>query len=110
MSLFGYPASVTLFHSEKDDWGRPLPPIQTEYNAKVVEEQKVIANFRGEEVQITGEVHIEGSIALGFDDYIEYVNVLGVTLHYDVAHYEVKKYLGTDIVKKVIIFAKPKPN
>lgn len=110
MSLFGYPADVIHWQpSGYDEWGRPLPPVSTELKAKVVEEQKLIKNAKGEDVQITGEIQIAGAHAIGFDDYFEYTNALGVTLRYDVAHFEVKKYLGTDDVKKVIIYAKPKP-
>lgn len=104
MSLFGYPATVTHFHSETDDWGRPLPPIQTERAAKVVEEQKLIKNVRGEEILVTGEIHIEGSFAINFDDYFIYIDALDREIRYDVAHYEIRKYIGTDDVKKVIIY------
>jgi len=109
MSLFGYPADVIHWHSELDEWGRPLPPTDTALKAKVVEEQKLIKNAKGEDTQITGEIHIEGALVVGFDDYFEYTNQIGVTLQYDVAHFAVKKYLGTDDVKKVIIYAQPKP-
>ncbi|MGI2294174.1 hypothetical protein [Paenibacillus sp. GXUN7292] len=108
MSLFGYPSMVAHFHSEIDDWGRPLPPVQTDRAAKVVEEQRLIRNARGEEVQIAYTVHIEGAIPIGFDDYFFYVDQLGAEIRVDVAHYEVKKYLGTDDVKKVIVYGRGK--
>ena len=108
MSLFGYPATVTHYHSELDDWGRPLPPIETERAAKVVEEQRLIKNSRGEDVQIAYTIHIEGAVPLSFDDYFLYVNQLGMEIRTDVAHYEVRKYLGTDDVKKVIVYGRGK--
>lgn len=104
MSIFGYPATVTHWHSHVDDWGRPLPPTDTVKAAKVVEEQKLIKNARGEEIQVAYEIHIEGAIPISFDDYFEYVNKLAVTIRIDVAHYEVRKFLGTDDVKKVIVY------
>lgn len=108
MSLFGYPATVIHYHSEVDDWGRPLPPTSTARAAKVVEEQKLIKNARGEEVQIAYEIHIEGAIPVGFEDYFIYNNALSLEIRCDVAHFEVKKYLGTDDVKKVVIYGRAK--
>jgi|GEM_PF-2514983 hypothetical protein len=107
MSLFGYPATVRHFHSETDEWGRPLPPTEVVRAAKVVEEQKLVKNARGEEVQIAYEIHLEGAVPIGFDDYFLYVNQLGLEIRCDVAHFEVRKYLGTDNVKKVIIYGRP---
>lgn len=107
MSIFGYPATVTHFHSETDDWGRPLPPVETEKSAKVEEEQRLIKNAKGEEVQIAYTIHIEGVVAVGMDDYFIYINALGLEIRCDVAHYEVRKFLGTDDVKKVIIYGRP---
>lgn len=107
MSIFGYPATVTHFHSDKDDWGRPLPPSETDRAAKVVEEQKLIKNARGEEVQVAYEIHIEGAVLIGFDDYFLYTNAIGLEIRCDVAHFEVRKFLGTDDVKKVIIYGRP---
>lgn len=108
MSLFGYPATVRHYHSELDEWGRPLPPAVQECAAKVVEEQRVIRNSRSEEVQIAYTIHIEGAIPLTMDDYFLYTNQLGVEIRSEVAHFEVKKFLGTDEVKKVIIYGRPK--
>lgn len=107
MSLFGYPATVIHFHSDVDEWGRPLPPTQSERDAKVVEEQKLIKNAKGEEVQIAYEIHVEGAIPISFDDYFEYTNQLGMQIRCDVAHIEVRKFLGTDQVKKVIVYGRP---
>jgi len=104
MSLFGYPAKVVHFHSGKDEWGRPLPPAVTEKAAKVVEEQKLIKNAKGEEIQVAYEIHLEGVNAVSFDDYIEYIDALGETITINVAHYEVRKFLGTDVVKKVVVY------
>jgi hypothetical protein len=108
MSLFGYPATVSHHHSELDDWGRPLPPTETARAAKVVEEQRLIRNARGEEVQIAYTVHIEGAVPIGFDDYFLYTDQLGAEIRVDVAHYEIRKFLGTDDVKKVIVYGKGK--
>lgn len=107
MSIFGYPATVRHFHSLKDDWGRPLPPSETERAAKVIEEQRLIRNSRGEEVQIAYEIQIEGAIPISFDDYFMYINALDLEVRCDVAHYEVRKFIGTDDVKKVIVYGRP---
>ncbi|CAM3706291.1 hypothetical protein COLU111180_04110 [Cohnella lubricantis] len=107
MSIFGYPAKVTHYHSEVDDWGRPLPPTATEKRAKVVEEQRLIKNAKGEDVQIAYAISLEGVNAVGFDDYIEYVNALGITIRCEVAHIEVRKNLGTDDVKEVVVYGRP---
>lgn len=104
MSLFGYPATVQHYHSELDDWGRPLTPIGTKRAAKVVEDQKLIKNSRGEDVQIAYTIHVEGTVPISFDDYFLYVDQLGKETRIDVKHYEVRKYLGTDDVKKVVIY------
>jgi hypothetical protein len=104
MSIFGYPASVVHFHSGKDEWGFPYPAIPIEKNAKVVEEQKLIKNARGEEIQVAYEIHLEGVNAISFDDRIEYVNALCEKVTVLVAHYEVRKFLGTDDVKKVVVY------
>ncbi|MBO2942807.1 hypothetical protein JJQ72_02255 [Paenibacillus sp. F411] len=107
MSLFGYPATVVHWHAKMDDWGRPLPPTSAIKPAKVVEDQRLIRNARGEEIQIAYEIHLEGPQAVSFEDYFEYTNELGMLVRCDVAHIEVKKYLGTDNVKKVIIYGRP---
>ncbi|MBU5673244.1 hypothetical protein [Paenibacillus brevis] len=107
MSLFGYPATVVHFHSDVDEWGRPLPPEATERDAKVVEEQKLIKNAKGEDIQVAYEIHVEGAIPIGFDDYFLYTNALGLEIRCDVAHFEVRKFLGTDDVKKVIVYGRP---
>lgn len=107
MSLFGYPATVTHYHSELDEWGRPQPATSIQKAAKVVEEQKLIKNAHGEEVLVSGELHLEGPHVVSFDDYFEYRNAVGLSLTYEVAHIEVKKFLGTDDVKKVIVYGRP---
>jgi hypothetical protein len=108
MSLFGYPATVLHYHSELDDWGRPLPPSETSRAAKVVEEQRLIRNARGEEVQVAYTLHIEGAVPIGFDDYFLYVDQLATEIRVDVAHYEIRKFIGTDNVKKVIVYGRGK--
>lgn len=104
MSLFGYPAKVVHYHSEKDEWGRPLPPTATEKPAKVEEEQRLIRNARGEEIQVAYAIHLEGPNAVSFDDTFEYVNALGETIKIHVRHIEIRKYIGTDEVKKVVVY------
>jgi len=104
MSLFGYPAKVTHYHSGTDEWGRPLPPVATDKAAKVVEEQKLIRNARGEEIQVAYAIHLEGPNAISFDDYFEYVNALGETITIHVRHFEIRKFIGTDDVKKVVVY------
>lgn len=107
MSLFGYPATITHYHSESDDWGRPLPPTSAVKAAKVIEEQRLIKNARGEDVQIAYEIQIPGVNAIGFDDYIEYVNALGIEIRCEIAHIEIRKYIGTDDVKEVVVYGRP---
>jgi hypothetical protein len=113
MSLFGYPATVKHFSAQVDDWGRPAGYTSADKSAKVVEEQKMIRNAQttggmtvadSEYIQSIVEIHLEGSHAVTFEDYFEYVNKLGITMKYDVKHIEVKKELGTDDVKKVIVY------
>jgi len=104
MSLFGYPAKVVHWHSGKDDWERPLPPIETEKAAKIIEEQRLIRNAKGEEVQIAYTIFLEGVNALSLDDYFEYKNALGEKITIRVSHYEVRKFLGTDDVKEVVVY------
>lgn len=107
MSLFGYPAKVTHYQAVVDAWGRISGFSSAEKAAKVIEEQRLIKNARGEEVQIAFEIHLEGQQAISFDDHFEYVNGLGITIHCEVAHIEVRKFLGTDNVKKVIVYGRP---
>ncbi|WP_127580842.1 hypothetical protein [Paenibacillus koleovorans] len=107
MSLFGYPATVTHYHSAMDEWGRPLPPASAVKSAKVVEEQRLIKNARGEDVQIAYIIHLEGPHAVGFDDYFTYNSELGELIRCEVAHIEVRKFLGTDRTKKVVVYGRP---
>lgn len=107
MSLFGYPSTVTHWHvGGTDDWGRPQPPTSAIKAAKVVEEQRLIRNARGEEIMIGYEIHLEGPQAVTFDDYFEYENELGMKIRCIVAHFEVRKFLGTDDVKKVVVYGR----
>ncbi|MGM0971684.1 MAG: hypothetical protein ACQEW2_02370 [Bacillota bacterium] len=104
MSLFGYPATVTHYKAQTDSWNRVIGYIPEVKSAKVVEEQKEIKNGEGEEVQSIAEIHLEGAHLVTSNDYFEYVNALGRTIRYDVQHIEIKKQMGTDEVKKVIVY------
>ncbi|MDD9312643.1 hypothetical protein PUS82_15315 [Cytobacillus firmus] len=104
MSLFGYPATVTHYKAQTDSWNRVTGYIPEVKSAKVVEEQKEIKNGQGEEVQSNAEIHLEGVQDISSNDYFEYVNALGRTIRYDVQHIEIKKQMGTDEVKKVIVY------
>lgn len=113
MSIFGYPATVTHYQAIVDEWDRVTGYTPEEKAAKVVEEQKLIRNTRAsgavegansEYIQSIVEIHIEGEQAITFNDYFEYVNALDITMKYDVKHIEIKKELGTDDVKKVIVY------
>lgn len=104
MSLFGYPATVTHYHSGVDEWGRPIPAEPVVKDAKVVEEQKLVRNARGEDIQVAYTVYLEGVNAVGMDDWLLYTNALGTEIRIDVKHYEIRKYLGTDDVKEVVLY------
>jgi hypothetical protein len=104
MSLFGYPADINHFQATLDSWNRVTGYNLLAKKAKVVEEQKLIKNDKGEEVQSIAEIHLEGAQQVSAHDYFEYVNALGQTIRYDVRHIEIKKQMGTDDVKKVIIY------
>jgi hypothetical protein len=105
MSLFGYPATITHFMAKVDNWGRISGYDSVEKNAKVVEEQKEVKNGRGEEIQSIAEIHLEGANKISSQDYFEYINAFGDTIRYEVKHYEIKKNMGTDDVKKVVVYA-----
>jgi hypothetical protein len=105
MSLFGYPASVTHFSATFDAWQRVIGYTQISKKAKVVEGQKEIKNNKSEMVQCNAEIHLEGPQKINHQDYFLYVNEFGETVRYDVMHTEIKKEMGTDKVKKVIIYA-----
>jgi len=122
MSLFGYPADIIHRQSLVDEWGRPSGfGEDVELKAKVVEEQKLIKNAKGEEVQSVIEIHLEGAHLIKFSDMFIYLNQrfyesfkhdTRFDPHYDDAealsirplHIELKKQLGTDDVKKVIVY------
>jgi hypothetical protein len=104
MSLFGYPATVTHFTANMDSWGRVTSYTPQQKNAKVVEEQKEIKNAQGEDIQSIAEIHLEGAQSIKGQDYFEYVNGLGQNLRYEVRHIEIKKEMGTDDIKKVIVY------
>lgn len=105
MSLFGYPATIIHQSAILDSWNRVTGYAPIQKKAKVVEEQKEIKNGLGEEVISIAEIHLEGYHNVSSQDYFDYLNPLGATIRYDVRHIEVKKQLGTDEVKKVIVYA-----
>jgi hypothetical protein len=105
MSLFGYPADVTHYQANVDTWGRVSGYTPVSKKAKVVEEQKEIRNAKGEDIQSIAEIHLEGPQLIKTQDYFEYINALGQQLRYDVRHIEIKKEMGTDNVKKLIVYA-----
>lgn len=105
MSLFGYPATVTHYRANIDTWGRVSGYTSVTKKAKVVEEQKEIRNAKGEDIQSIAEIHLEGPQLVKTQDYFEYVNAFDQLVRYDVRHIEIKKEMGTDDVKKVIIYA-----
>jgi hypothetical protein len=104
MSIFGYPASITHHSAILDTWGRVVGYNTIPKKAKVVEEQKEIKNAQGEDVQSIAEIHLEGAQSIQGQDYFEYLNALGQTIRYEVRHVEIKKEMGTDDVKKVIVY------
>jgi hypothetical protein len=105
MSLFGYPATVTHYQADIDSWGRVSGYTPVTKKAKVVEEHKEIKNGKGEEILSIAEIHLEGPQKVKGQDYFLYVNNFGETIRYDVKHYEIKKEMGTDNMKKVIVYA-----
>lgn len=104
MSLFGYPATVIHQQAIVDDWNRVAGYTPETKAAKVVEEQKIVKNAKGEDVQSIAEIHLEGSQQINSKDYFNYENAFGDTVSYYIKHIEVKKHLGTDEVKKVIVY------
>lgn len=105
MSLFGYPATVMHHQTSLDDWGVATGYSSIHKKARVIEQQKLIKNGKGEEVQSIAEIHLEGNHRLTLQDYFEYVNEWGETVRFDILHIEPRKFIGTDRVKKVIIYA-----
>lgn len=104
MSLFGYPAAVIHHKAVVDEWKLVSGYQPIEKAAKVVEELKLIKNAKGEEVESIGEIHLEGFHEISDKDYFLYENAADKVIRYDVKHIEYKKQLGTDEVKKVIIY------
>jgi hypothetical protein len=105
MSIFGYPATVVHYQAQLDTWNRVTSYLSIQKTVKVVEEQKIIKNGKGEEVQSIAEIHLEGLQRVSPHDYFEYLNGFGEKMRFDVRHVETKKQMGTDNVKKVIIYA-----
>ncbi|WP_232380854.1 hypothetical protein [Paenibacillus tianjinensis] len=87
-----------------DEWGRPIPADPVVKDAKVVEEQKLVKNARGEDIQVAYTVYLEGVNAVGMDDWLMYTNALDIEIRIEVKHYEIRKYLGTDDVKEVVLY------
>jgi hypothetical protein len=104
MSLFGYPATVIHQQAQLDEWSRVSGYTPVSKAAKVVEEQKIVKNARGEDVQSIAEIHLEGPQVIQDQDYFQYENAFGEMVDYYIKHIEVKKLLGTDNVKKVIVY------
>ncbi|WP_141432418.1 hypothetical protein [Bacillus sp. 03113] len=104
MSLFGYPANITHFSAIIDTWNRVTGYNSISKKAKVVEEQKLVKNDKGEDVVSIGEIHLEGPQVIKTQDYFLYTNALGKEILYDIKHIEIKKNMGTDDVKKVVIY------
>lgn len=105
MSIFGYPARVTHFQASIDNWGMVTGYTPEEKRARVIEEQKMIKNGKGEEVQSMAEIHLEGPHQLTMQDYFEYMNELGDKIRFNVLHIKSIKFLGTDRIKKVVVYA-----
>ena len=104
MSLFGYPATVIHQQAQVDEWNRVSGYTPVQKAAKVVEEQKIVKNAKGEDIQSIAEIHLEGPQVIQDQDYFQYENAFGETVDYYIKHIEVKKQLGTDEVKKVIVY------
>lgn len=114
MSIFGYPATIRHFSAIVDDWGRVTGYTDVEKVAKVKEEQKLIRTtskvenvnvFSSEDVLSVAEIHLEGSHKVTTEDYFEYTNQLNEIVRFNVKNVEIKKKIGTDEVKKVIVYA-----
>ncbi|KYC94368.1 hypothetical protein B4102_3589 [Heyndrickxia sporothermodurans] len=104
MSLFGYPADIIHNVAVIDNWNRVTGYFPLPLKAKVVEEQKLIKNDKGEDVISIGEIHLEGAHEISPQDYFLYTNALGKEIRYNVKHIEIKKNLGTDDVRKVVVY------
>lgn len=104
MSLFGYPAKIVHQVAIVDTWGRVSDYVPITKNAKVIEEQKLIKNDKGEDVISIAEIHLEGPQEIKTQDYFLYTNALGKEVRYNIKHIEIKKVLGTDEVKKVVVY------
>jgi hypothetical protein len=104
MSLFGYPATVIHQQAHVDEWNRVNGYTSIPKSAKVVEEQKIVKNAKGEDIQSIAEIHLEGPQIIQDQDYFQYENAFGEVVDYYIKHIEVKKQLGTDDVKKVIVY------
>ncbi|XKH51318.1 hypothetical protein LG275_03735 [Chryseomicrobium palamuruense] len=104
MSLFGYPATILHKSAQPDDWGRVVLFDDNVRKCKVIEEQKLIRNSKGEEVQSAYEIHLEGNIPITFQDVFVYRQYEEQEITLRPLHILKRKNLGTDITKKVIIY------
>ncbi|MBU5214954.1 hypothetical protein [Heyndrickxia oleronia] len=104
MSLFGYPADIIHNSAILDNWNRVTGYSSIPKKAKVIEEQKLIKNEKGEDIISIAEIHLEGPQNIKTQDYFLYSNALGKEIRYDIKHIEIKKNLGTDDVRKVIVY------
>lgn len=104
MSLFGYPADITHKVAVLDEWERVKWFEEVPLKAKVIEEQKLIKNDKGEHIHSMIEVHLDGAHQIHSVDTFSYITQMGKTINFRPVHFETKKLLGTDIVKKVILY------
>lgn len=104
MSLFGYPADILHKQPIVDSWGRVTGFEEVYLKAKVVEEQKLVKNSKGEDIHSIIEAHLEGSHHVTEKDEFVYIKDLGLEIDFRPQHWEIKKQLGTDDVKKVIVY------
>ena len=104
MSLFGYPAIVLHKAAKLDDWGRVVFFADKNRKCKVIEEQKLIRKSNGEEVQTAYELHLEGDVRVTYQDLFVYKQYEEQEITLRPIHIVKRKNLGTDIVKKVIVY------
>lgn len=104
MSLFGYPAVIVHKQAKKDVWQRVVFFDDAKRSAKVVEEQKLVRNAQGEEIQTAYQIHLEGNVAVSYQDLFVYKQHTDDEIKIRPLHIEKRKNLGTDIVKKVIVY------
>lgn len=104
MSLFGYPATILHKAAQRDDWQRTVFFADESRRCKFVEEQKLVRKSNGEEVQTACEIHLEGDIRVTYQDLFIYKQYEEQEITIRPVHIVKRKVLGTDIVKKVIVY------